>query len=238
MNTTLRVAILTLFVVLSSPVHSDSSDRTLLLEMEIDIAIRETSKVAMIRARERAQDAIEKTSIYARYKASSEKALALSRESSAFYKKYTDDFSIEKENELQLNELVSGGFPETRTPRYRADFFLCSATYEYGDHRQKPCSDLEIDISSTMARYFLYVRNSSRYDAAIILKDIDCNATESVIAQKYPRLKKYVDNENVAKKKSDRFRQESNQAVDESMAIYSEMRRYWIPSRGRFFVKK
>lgn len=204
------------------PTTANSDDEDLLRSMEIEIAIREASKDAMKQSRDRAREAIKKTSIYAKH----ETLFSQATDQLKAYKSISDtnrmNFSSAKRLELELRELVSRGYPEVRSPRYPTDYFRCSATYDYYDPKLKSCRNLEDDITSTTAGYSLCVSDPS------YLKSLpsggNCEAVKIKIEHRYKKLKEYVDKEAAAKKEEDIAYQSYLQLSDARSAVYDEMK--------------
>ena len=177
---------------------NDDDNRNLIMSMEIEITIRNAAKTALEKARNQSRDAIEQTSLYARYKKNNSDALRLMKESHRISKEHMEKFSPAQRERLRRNELVSRGYPEVLSPRYRAYAFVCSATYSYTSQKLEGCRDLESDISSTSAGYALCVI----HDAGRRLSGgQDCTSVTKEIAEKYPALKNHIDEEKESKKK-------------------------------------
>lgn len=191
----MRATLLAIILIALLPLTASSDDQNLILEMEVEIAIREASKDVLKRAREQAREAMKKTSMYQRYEESNKRSSELFSK----YKKISDtnrsSFSLEKEDELKISELVSSGYKEITPPKYRTASSRCRAIYGYVNDKSDSCWNAETDIISTMAGYSLCVIHSD----TMLSRKRTCEDIRKKISKEYPKIKKYVDKEKVAR---------------------------------------
>ena len=165
-------------------------DKGLIEDMELEITIQRISKDAMQLAQERSIQALEKTTIYKEYLKERDRlyrSLLLHNSIAATLRR---NFSPKKKDELRLGTLMSSGYSEVESVQF-VFMYRCDFAYEYSDPKRESCSDKETDIQVTMASYSLCIIHYS----ALEKEREKCEKTEMAIRNKYPDLKKYVDDE-------------------------------------------